>query len=88
MTRPRRKITLQLVPLLDLMLVILFLQFMELDERAEQAVSAVAQERRALSAQRREAEQLVEKAFDQRDLVGQLAYELFNLPDEIGRAHV
>ncbi len=94
--KARRKITLQLVPLLDLMLVILFLQFMELDERATQAVSAVAQqreqvdaeqqrlkqERRALTAQQREAEQLVEKAFDQRDLVGQLAAELFNLPDE------
>ena len=95
MTTPRRKITLQLVPLLDLMLVVLFLQFMEMselthkqEEAAAQAVTDVEQQREELKAERaslaeerREAEQVVEKAFDQRDLVGQLTAELFNLPD-------
>ncbi len=95
MTMPRRKITLQLVPLLDLMLVVLFLQFMEMseltrkqEEAAAQAVTDIEQQREELKAERasiteerREAEQVVEKAFDQRDLVGQLAAELFNLPD-------
>jgi len=60
--------------LLDLMLVVLFLQFMELAEKSRAERSAVAE-------QRQEAELIVERAFDQRDLVGQLAAELFNLPD-------
>ena len=96
MSLTRRKITIQLVPLLDLMLVVLFLQFMELNEksrteeaRASQAVADTQQERvqlhaerNALAEQRHVAELTVEKAFDQRDLVGQLASELFNLPDD------
>jgi hypothetical protein len=96
MSLTRRKITIQLVPLLDLMLVVLFLQFMELSEksrteeaRASQAVVDTQQERAqlraeriALAERRHEAELTVEKAFDQRDLVGQLAAELFNLPDD------
>ncbi len=96
MSISRRKITLQLVPLLDLMLVVLFLQFMEISERsrsdearASQAVADVEQQREQLNAervavaeQRREAELIADKAFDQRDLVGQLASELFSLPDD------
>ncbi len=85
----RRRITIQLVPLLDLMLVVMFLQFMELSERsrieqahASQAATELNEERAAIAAQRHEAELLAEKAFDQRDLVGQLAAELFNLPDD------
>ena len=74
MSLTRRKITIQLVPLLDLMLVVLFLQFMELEEKSRAERSAVAE-------QRQEAELIVERAFDQRDLVGQLAAELFNLPE-------
>ena len=96
MKTPRRKITVQLVALLDLMLVVLFLQFMELSERtqmeearASQAVELTERERDTLKAERievaqerREAEMIAETAFDQRDLVGKLAAELFNLPDE------
>ena len=96
MKSARRKITLQLVPLLDLMLIVIFAQYMSMRElsqqeeaRAAQAVSSVEEqrlqldeERADLAAQRREAESIADKALDQRDLVGQLASELFNLPDE------
>ena len=96
MKSARRKITLQLVPLLDLMLIVIFAQYMSMRElsqqeeaRAAQAVSSVEEqrqqldeERAGLAAQRREAESIADKALDQRDLVGQLASELFNLPDE------
>ncbi len=96
MKSARRKITLQLVPLLDLMLIVIFAQYMSMREqsqqheaRAAQAVSSVEEERRqldeeraALAEQRREAELIADKALDQRDLVGKLASELFNLPDE------
>ena len=96
MKAARRKITLQLVPLLDLMLIVIFSQYMSMREqsqqdeaRAAQAVSSVAEqrqqlddERAAVAEQRREAEMMADKALDQRDLVGQLASELFNLPDE------
>lgn len=96
MKSARRKITLQLVPLLDLMLIVIFAQYMSMHElsqqeeaRAAQAVSSAEEQRRELdeqradlAAQRREVEMFAEKALDQRDLVGQLASELFNLPDE------
>lgn len=95
MKSTRRKITLQLVPLLDLMLIVIFAQYMAMREqsqlheaRAEQAVSSVEEqrqqledERAAIAAQRFEAEMIADKALDQRDLVGQLASELFNLPE-------
>ena len=96
MKSARRKITLQLVPLLDLMLIVIFAQYMSMREqsqqheaRAAQAVSSVEEQRRqleeeraAVAEQRRQAEMIADKALDQRDLVGQLASELFNLPDE------
>lgn len=89
MSIARRKITIQLVSLLDLMLVVMFLQFMELSERsrndelrAAQALADIEQQRSELADQRRDAELVAERAFDQRDLVGQLASELFNLPDD------
>ncbi|MFM9964468.1 MAG: hypothetical protein ACKV2Q_24975 [Planctomycetaceae bacterium] len=95
MKSARRKITLQLVPLLDLMLIVIFAQYMSMREqsqqdeaRAAQVVSSVVQQRQQLdeeratiAEQRREAELIGDKALDQRDLVGQLASELFNLPD-------
>lgn len=96
MKNARRKITVQLVSLLDLMLVVLFLLFMELSERtqqeearASQAIEQTEKERNELKVERievaqerREAEMIAETAFDQRDLVGKLAAELFNLPDD------
>ena len=89
MKSARRKITLQLVPLLDLMLIVIFAQYMSMREQSQQAVSSVEEQRQQLdeeradlAAQRREAEMIADKALDQRDLVGQLASELFNLPDE------
>jgi hypothetical protein len=96
MKSARRKITLQLTPLLDLMLIVIFAQYMAMSEQsqhdearaaqlvadAEQQSRLLAAERADVAAQRREAELIAEKAFDQRDLVGQLASELFNLPDD------
>mgnify|MGYP001618384647 CR=1 FL=1 len=92
----RRKVTLNLMPMLDLMLIVIFAQFLAMrdqsqqdEARAAQAVSSVEEQRQlldeeriAVAEQRREAEIIAERAFDQRDLVGQLASELFNLPDE------
>jgi hypothetical protein len=85
----RRRITLQLVPLLDLMLIVIFAQYMLMREqsqqeeaRAAQAVSAADEARAELEEQRRQAEFIVAKALNERDLVGRLASELFNLPDE------
>ena len=85
----RRKVTLQLMPLLDLMLIVIFAQFLTMrdqtqhdEARAAQAISEVAETRATLAEQRREAELIADKALSQRDLVGQLASELFNLPDE------
>lgn len=96
MSSVRRRITLQLTPLLDLMLIVIFAQYMAMHEesqkaeaRAAQAVSTanrqrqqLAEERLAVDELRREADLLAEKAIQQRDLVAQLAAELFNLPDQ------
>lgn len=96
MTAARRKVTLNLMPMLDLMLIVIFAQFLAMrdqsqqdEARAAQAVSSAEEQRQlleverlAIAEQRREAEAVSEKAFDQRDLVGQLASELFDLPDD------
>lgn len=96
MMNVRRKVTLNLMPMLDLMLIVIFAQFLAMrdqsqheEARASQAVSSAEEQRQlleveriAVAEQRREAESIAERAFDQRDLVGQLASELFNLPDE------
>lgn len=89
MKTARRKVTLNLLPMLDLMLIVIFAQYLAMrdqsqhdEARASQAISEVEVARTALADQRREAELMTEKALDQRDLVGQLASELFNLPDE------
>ncbi len=89
MKTARRKITLNLMPMLDLMLIVIFAQFLAMrdqtqheEARAGQAISEVETTRATLAEERREAEMLADKALDQRDLVGQLASELFNLPDE------
>ena len=92
----RRKVTLNLMPMLDLMLIVIFAQYLAMrdqsqheEARASQAVSSAEEQRQlldeeriAVAEQRREAEMIAERAFDQRDLVGKLASELFNLPDE------
>lgn len=96
MKTARRKVTLNLMPMLDLMLIVIFAQYLAMqnqsqqdEARAAQAVTSAEEQRQlleverlAVAEQRREAEMIAEKAFDQRDLVGQLASELFNLPDE------
>ena len=96
MKNVRRKVTLNLMPMLDLMLIVIFAQYLAMrdqsqheEARAAQAVSSAEEQRQlleeeriAIAEQRREAESIAERAFDQRDLVGQLASELFNLPDE------
>lgn len=96
MKTARRKVMLNLMPMLDLMLIVIFAQYLAMRDqsqndvaRASQAVSSAEEQRQlleveriAVAEQRREAEMIAERAFDQRDLVGQLASELFNLPDE------
>lgn len=96
MKTARRKVTLNLMPMLDLMLIVIFAQYLAMqnqsqqdEARAAQAVTSAEEQRQlleverlAVAEQRLEAEMIAEKAFDQRDLVGQLASELFNLPDE------
>ncbi len=96
MINVRRKVTLNLMPMLDLMLIVIFAQYLAMrdqsqheEARAAQAISSADEQRQlleveriAVAEQRREAESIAERAFDQRDLVGQLASELFNLPDE------
>ena len=61
MSRTRRRITLQLIPLLDLLLIVLFAQFMQIQEvskkqelRTEEAEKAVAQSAEQLAADRAE----------------------------------
>lgn len=65
MSRTRRRITLQLIPLLDLLLVVLFAQFMQIQEaskrqeaRASDAERAVAESSAQLAAERAELEQV------------------------------
>lgn len=89
MKTARRKVTLNLLPMLDMMLIVIFAQYLAMrdqsqheEARAAQAISEVEVTRATLAEERREAEMLTDKALDQRDLVGQLAAELFNLPDE------
>lgn len=89
MNAARRKVTLNLLPMLDLMLIVIFAQFLAMrdqtqheEARAAQAISDVERTRATLAEERREAELMADKALNQRDLVGQLASELFNLPDE------
>jgi hypothetical protein len=96
MKSARRKITLQLTPLLDLMLIVIFAQYMTMSEQsqhdearasllvadAERQSRRLAAERAHVAALRHEAEMIAERALDQRDLVAKLASELFHLPDE------
>ncbi|GDY06791.1 hypothetical protein LBMAG52_02770 [Planctomycetia bacterium] len=89
MKTARRKVTLNLMPMLDLMLIVIFAQFLAMrdqtqheEARAAQDISEVEVTRATLAEERREAELIADKALNQRDLVGQLASELFNLPDE------
>ena len=96
MKNVRRKVTLNLMPMLDLMLIVIFAQYLAMrdlsqheEARASQAVSSAEEQRQllegerlAIAEQRRDAEMITEQAFDQRDLVGKLAGELFDLPDE------
>lgn len=87
--RAPRRIVLQLASMLDMMLIVVFLQFLELREtsraeaaRAQQAQQDIEQQRDEIAGLRAEAEILADQALNQRDLVGQLTAELFNLPDD------
>lgn len=93
----RRKLTLQLTPLLDLLLIVLFAQYMEMqrltaqaEARSRQQVASVEEE---LSATRDELLQeearlmhLAAEAKEERRIVGELAAELFRVPPELARA--
>lgn len=89
MKTARRKVALNLMPMLDLMLIVIFAQYLAMrdqtqheEARASQAINEVEKTRAALAEERREAALIADKALNERDLVGQLASELFNLPDE------
>lgn len=84
-----RRIVLQVTSLLDMMLIVVFLQFMEMREttraeaaRFQNAQADIEQQREEVASLRAEAEVIADQAFDQRDLVGKLTAELFNLPDD------
>lgn len=69
MKTARRKVTLNLLPMLDLMLIVIFAQYLAMrdqsqhdEARASQAISEVEVARTALADQRREAELMTEKA--------------------------
>lgn len=89
MKTARRKVSLNLLPMLDLMLIVIFAQYLAMRDQsqhaealASQAISEVEVARAALADERRESELIADKALDQRDLVARLASELFDLPDE------
>ena len=54
----RRRITLQLVPLLDLLFIVLFAQYIDLQQAARSEVGAAAADREEAEAAKREADQL------------------------------
>lgn len=60
----RRRITLQLVPLLDLLFIVLFAQYIDLQDIARDEVGAAAVERARAEAERIEADQLRTDALD------------------------
>jgi vacuolar-type H+-ATPase subunit E/Vma4 len=84
MSQIRRKITLQLIPLLDLLLIVIFAQFMEIRQTAErlaqrteaaEKASAEAKDQVATSIAAGQAELALQKR------IGNLAAEIFRLPE-------
>ncbi len=89
-----RRITLQLTPLLDLLLIVMFAQYMELRIVAQQEAERIATERDFTSRENAELRQQVdqweaqqrkfdEKQDQQRDQLGLLMRELFKIPESI-----
>ena len=93
----RRKLTLQLTPLLDLLLIVFFAQYMELQRltaeaqtrsreqasSAEEARRELADERRALEEKASRLSGRASEAEEQRRVIGELAAELFRVPPEL-----
>ena len=87
-----RRVTLQLTPLLDLMLIVIFAQYMEVKMVAKQEIDRVASERQETvdenevlrqrvdqwEAQQRESEHTEHR---ERERLGQVIRELFRIPD-------
>lgn len=87
-----RRLTLQLTPLLDLLLIVMFAQYMQLQIVAKQESERLAAERESTLHERDDLQQQVDRwesqqrQFDERQhqervLLGQLMRELFQIPD-------
>lgn len=63
----RRRITLQLVPLLDLLFIVLFAQYIDLQDRTRDEVGAAAAQRQQAESERLEAARLRDDALEQLD---------------------
>ena len=88
----RRRVTLQLTPLLDLMLIVIFAQYMEVKMVAKQEIDRVASERQETADENELLKQRVDqwerqqRDIDQtqhieREQLGQIVRELFRIPD-------
>jgi hypothetical protein len=87
-----RRVTLQLTPLLDLMLIVIFAQYMEVKMVAKQEIDRAASERQEtvdeneILRQRVDQWEAQQKEFDhaqhsEREQLGQVVRELFRIPD-------
>lgn len=87
-----RRVSLQLTPLLDLMLIVIFAQYMEVRLVARQESDRVAGERQSMDVENQKLRQQVEqweqqqRVIDQekdreREQIGQIIRELFNIPE-------
>jgi hypothetical protein len=91
---PVRRLTLQLTPLLDLMLIVLFAQYMEVKIVAQKEAERIANERRATDDENESLRKQVDewetaqRQKDQteqreREKIGQLVRELFRVPESM-----
>jgi hypothetical protein len=89
-----RRLTLQLTPLLDLMLIVLFAQYMDVQIVAKNEADRLANERQTTEAENESLRKQVEEwesqrqtaehnAQRERDQLGQLVRELFKVPDAV-----
>lgn len=87
-----RRVTLQLTPLLDLMLIVIFAQYMEVRLVARQESDRIASERQSIDVETQALKQQVEQWEQQqrivdrekhreREQMGQIIRELFNVPE-------
>ena len=88
----RRRVTLQLTPLLDLMLIVIFAQYMEVKMVATQEIDRVTSERRETAGENEILRQRVDQweaeqresnqtQHNEREQLGQVVRELFRIPD-------